>query len=173
MHAWAVEGDLPPGFVLRSNCFELEWPPRSRKLQSYPEVDRAEFFPTEIARQKINPAQAELLLRARTLLGRNFTGLRHVLLRLGIGHHRIIVRFAAPLRIISDMLFVGTIWRLAEIKPCNWRIPSNTTCCCPATEDSGRALWPVEAAKKARAALGVLGLRPTARYRADDSLPQS
>lgn len=70
VHAWAVEGDLPLGFVLRSNCFELEWPPRSGKLQSYPEVDRAEFFPEEVAHQKINPAQAELLVRAQTLLGR-------------------------------------------------------------------------------------------------------
>ncbi len=69
VHAWAFAGDLPDGFVLRSNTFELEWPPRSGKLQTFPEVDRAEFFPVEIACQKINPAQVELLSRALTLLG--------------------------------------------------------------------------------------------------------
>jgi len=63
VHAWAVEGDLPEGFVLRSNSFELEWPPRSRRRQSFPEVDRAEFFPITSARQKINPAQVEFLDR--------------------------------------------------------------------------------------------------------------
>ena len=45
VHAWAVRGDLPDPFLHRSNTFELEWPPRSGKLQEFPEVDRAEFFP--------------------------------------------------------------------------------------------------------------------------------
>jgi predicted NUDIX family NTP pyrophosphohydrolase len=63
VHAWAVEGDLPTGFQLASNLFELEWPPRSGHLQSFPEIDRAEFFPEEIARGKINFAQVELLER--------------------------------------------------------------------------------------------------------------
>ena len=63
VHVWAVEGDLPADFILNSNTFELEWPPRSRKRQVFPEVDRAKFFPEQIAREKINPAQAELLDR--------------------------------------------------------------------------------------------------------------
>jgi len=63
VHAWAVEGDLPDGFMLRSNTFELEWPPRSGKRQAFPEIDRAEFFPEELARRKINPAQREFLDR--------------------------------------------------------------------------------------------------------------
>jgi len=61
VHAWAFEGDLPRDFVLKSNTFEVEWPTRSGKFQEFPEVDRAEFFPEEIARRKINPAQIPFL----------------------------------------------------------------------------------------------------------------
>jgi predicted NUDIX family NTP pyrophosphohydrolase len=63
VHAWAFSGDLPADFELRSNTFELEWPPRSGHKQSFPEIDRAEFFPLEEARQKINPAQVQFLDR--------------------------------------------------------------------------------------------------------------
>ena len=63
VHAWAFEGELPTDFVLRSNTFEMEWPPRSGRLQTFPEVDRAEFFSETTAREKINPAQVELLER--------------------------------------------------------------------------------------------------------------
>ena len=63
VHGWAFEGDLPKDFELKSNTFELEWPPRSGKFQEFPEVDRGEFFLEEIARQKINPAQLAFLDR--------------------------------------------------------------------------------------------------------------
>lgn len=63
VHAWAFEGDLPNDFVLRSNEFEMEWPPRSGKRQSFPEVDKVEFFSLEEARRKINTAQVEFLER--------------------------------------------------------------------------------------------------------------
>ena len=69
VHAWAFEGDLPPDFVPNSNTFELEWPPRSGKMQPFPEIDRAEFFPLEIARRKINPAQAAFLDRLIAAVG--------------------------------------------------------------------------------------------------------
>ena len=69
VHAWAFEGDLPTSFQLRSNSFEMEWPPRSGKLKQFPEVDRAEFFADEIAQRKINPAQVAFLDRLRTALG--------------------------------------------------------------------------------------------------------
>jgi predicted NUDIX family NTP pyrophosphohydrolase len=62
VHAWALAGDLDAG-ATASNTFELEWPPRSGKLIEVPEVDRAEWFSLERAREKINPAQAELLDR--------------------------------------------------------------------------------------------------------------
>ena len=63
VHAWAIEGDLPEKFELKSNLFEMEWPPRSGTFREFPEVDRAEFFPEEIARRKINPAQVLFLDR--------------------------------------------------------------------------------------------------------------
>lgn len=63
VHAWAFEGDLDQGFQLKSNTFELEWPPRSGKLKQFPEIDRAQFFLEEIARRKINPAQIEFVDR--------------------------------------------------------------------------------------------------------------
>jgi predicted NUDIX family NTP pyrophosphohydrolase len=63
VQAWAVEGDWPEGHCLKSNTFEIEWPPRSGKFQDFPEIDRAEFFPLEAARRKINPAQIVFLDR--------------------------------------------------------------------------------------------------------------
>ena len=60
--AWAVAGDRDPA-QLRSNTFEVEWPPRSGRRQSYPEVDRVAWFALSEARRKMNPAQAELLDR--------------------------------------------------------------------------------------------------------------
>jgi predicted NUDIX family NTP pyrophosphohydrolase len=56
VHAWAVEGEIDH-ITIKSNSFEIEWPPRSGKQQSFPEVDRAEWFDTDIAKIKINPAQ--------------------------------------------------------------------------------------------------------------------
>jgi predicted NUDIX family NTP pyrophosphohydrolase len=69
VHAWAFEGDLPPGYVPASNAFRVEWPPRSGRLQRFPEVDRAEFFSVAEARAKINPAQRPLIDRLCALLG--------------------------------------------------------------------------------------------------------
>jgi predicted NUDIX family NTP pyrophosphohydrolase len=57
-----MEGDFDVA-ALRSNTFEIEWPPRSGKRHSFPEVDRAEWFALEDARARINPAQAEFLDR--------------------------------------------------------------------------------------------------------------
>jgi predicted NUDIX family NTP pyrophosphohydrolase len=70
VHAWAFEGDLPESFKLKSNLFEMEWPPRSGKLQKFPEIDRAEFFRSEIARRKINQAQTLFLDRLTAALNR-------------------------------------------------------------------------------------------------------
>ena len=69
VHAWAFEGDLPENFKPKSNTFEIEWPPRSGKTATFPEIDRAEFFSLEIARRKINSAQAAFLDRFRAALG--------------------------------------------------------------------------------------------------------
>lgn len=63
VHAWAFAGDLEPNFKLASNTFEIEWPPRSGKMEQFPEVDKVSFFPLELARAKINQAQTVFLDR--------------------------------------------------------------------------------------------------------------
>ena len=60
VHAWAVESDCNPA-AFKSNTFTLEWPPRSGKMQEFPEVDQAAFFNLSDARTKINPAQIPFL----------------------------------------------------------------------------------------------------------------
>ena len=71
VHAWAVEGNLPEPFELKSNLFEMEWPPRSGEFKEFSEVDRAEFFPTDVARRKMNPAQIPFLDRLLAALATN------------------------------------------------------------------------------------------------------
>jgi predicted NUDIX family NTP pyrophosphohydrolase len=53
---------------IECNSFELEWPPRSGRRATFPEIDRAEYFSLEVARVKINPAQAPLLERLQSAL---------------------------------------------------------------------------------------------------------
>jgi predicted NUDIX family NTP pyrophosphohydrolase len=62
VQAWALEGDLDAAAV-RSNTFTMQWPPRSGRMQEFPEVDRAEWFALPEARERINLAQAEFLER--------------------------------------------------------------------------------------------------------------
>ena len=65
--AWGLEGDVDPE-AIRSNTFTMEWPPRSGRTQSFPEIDRAEWFTLEQATERINAAQLPLLEElARTL----------------------------------------------------------------------------------------------------------
>ena len=60
VRAWAAQGDFDPA-ALASNTFEMEWPPKSGKRATFPEVDRAEWMDIDAARERINPAQAALL----------------------------------------------------------------------------------------------------------------
>lgn len=60
VYAWAIEGNIDEKKI-KSNLFQIEWPPKSGKLKEYPEIDRAEWFDISSAKQKINPAQVELL----------------------------------------------------------------------------------------------------------------
>jgi predicted NUDIX family NTP pyrophosphohydrolase len=60
VHAWAVEADLDPATIV-SNTFEIEWPPRSGRLQSFPEIDRGGWFSLPEARRKILRGQVPLL----------------------------------------------------------------------------------------------------------------
>ena len=60
VHAFAAEGDIDPADV-RSNRFEMEWPPRSGRMQSFPEIDRAAWFTLGDARVKLVAGQRPLL----------------------------------------------------------------------------------------------------------------
>ncbi len=62
VRAWAVEGDFEAADAT-SNHFEIEWPPRSGRRKSFPEVDRAGWFPLAEAAEKLVAAQAQLLER--------------------------------------------------------------------------------------------------------------
>lgn len=54
--AWAFEGNCDPA-AIASNTFSMEWPPRSGRLQEFPEVDRAEWFPADVSKEKIIEGQ--------------------------------------------------------------------------------------------------------------------
>jgi predicted NUDIX family NTP pyrophosphohydrolase len=60
--AWAVEGDLDPA-TINSNTFEIEWPPKSGRKATFPEIDRAGWFSPEQAREKILPSQSPFITR--------------------------------------------------------------------------------------------------------------
>ncbi|HWT31839.1 MAG TPA: NUDIX domain-containing protein [Propylenella sp.] len=65
--AFALEGNLDPPDIV-SNTFELEWPPRSGRRQLFPEVDRAEWFSLDDAREKILASQRAFLDRLAALI---------------------------------------------------------------------------------------------------------
>lgn len=69
VHAWAWEGDADPSSI-RSNNARTEWPRGSGRWLTYPEVDRCAWFDPELAREKINPAQAQLIDRLEGELAR-------------------------------------------------------------------------------------------------------
>jgi predicted NUDIX family NTP pyrophosphohydrolase len=58
--AWAIEGDIDPGKI-KSNNFKIEWPPRSGKLKSFSEIDKAGWFDLIEAMVKINSGQISLI----------------------------------------------------------------------------------------------------------------
>ena len=60
VYAYAINRDLDVSSI-KSNTFEIEWPPKSGKHQEFPEVDKAEWFEFQTAKQKINEAQGEIL----------------------------------------------------------------------------------------------------------------
>jgi predicted NUDIX family NTP pyrophosphohydrolase len=67
VQAWAVEGDIDHNAII-SNLFEIEWPPKSGKKVSFPEIDRAGWFTIDIAKQKIIPGQMELIEELEKLI---------------------------------------------------------------------------------------------------------
>ena len=66
--AWSIERDLDASAVT-SIDFEIEWPPRSGKRQSFPEVDRAAWFEPAVALQKVTPGQLPILVQLLQRLG--------------------------------------------------------------------------------------------------------
>src|SRR5215207_646289 len=70
VRAFAVQGDVDVS-SLQSNTFEMEWPPKSGRRQSFPEVDRAEWFAPDVARRKILAGQRPLIERLLEKLGRS------------------------------------------------------------------------------------------------------
>ena len=64
--AWAFPGDCNPADMV-SNSIEIEWPPRSGKLAAFPEADRAAWFTTEAARERIHPGQCAFIERLEAL----------------------------------------------------------------------------------------------------------
>ena len=65
--AWAMQGNLDPSHI-QSNVFELEWPYKSGKIQTFPEIDRASWFDMQQSLEKINPAQQSLVLETASIL---------------------------------------------------------------------------------------------------------
>jgi predicted NUDIX family NTP pyrophosphohydrolase len=68
VEAWAIEADIDVAEI-DSSPFEMEWPPRSGRLQQFPELDRAAWFEVEAARERIVKAQAGFLDRLVDLVG--------------------------------------------------------------------------------------------------------
>ena len=67
IHAWCFEGDWDPEHGIVSNVFRLEWPPKSKKFVDFPEADRADWMPYDVAVKMINAQQAIFLTKARDL----------------------------------------------------------------------------------------------------------
>jgi predicted NUDIX family NTP pyrophosphohydrolase len=67
VHAWAVEGDVDPALA-HSNEVEIEWPPRTGRRLTIPEVDRVAWFGTDEARKRAHPAQAAFVDRLEARL---------------------------------------------------------------------------------------------------------
>lgn len=62
VYAWALEKDIDADAV-ESNTFEIEWPPKSGRLKSFPEIDKADWFTVEEALEKINVAMTDFILQ--------------------------------------------------------------------------------------------------------------
>lgn len=63
VHGWAFEGDHDASRPILSNLFEMQWPPRSGRVQRFPEVDRAQFFSLPEGKRKLKSAQWPLVER--------------------------------------------------------------------------------------------------------------
>jgi predicted NUDIX family NTP pyrophosphohydrolase len=62
VYAWAFAGDCDPSKI-KSNTFKIEWPPRSKQMKEFPEIDQARFFSVTEARKRINQSQVPFIDR--------------------------------------------------------------------------------------------------------------
>jgi predicted NUDIX family NTP pyrophosphohydrolase len=69
VHAWVIEGDCDAA-AIRSNTFEMEWPPKSGRMKEFPEVDRAQWFGMDEARVRILESQLPLLDQLQAMIAR-------------------------------------------------------------------------------------------------------
>jgi predicted NUDIX family NTP pyrophosphohydrolase len=67
VHAWALEGDLDPA-AASSNSFDIEWPPRSGRRETFPEIDRVAWFTPDEARRRVKATQIPLIDRLEAAL---------------------------------------------------------------------------------------------------------
>ena len=67
VHGWAIEADCDAA-AIRSNTFEMEWPPHSGVVQAFPEIDRVEWFELDEARRRLKAAQVPFLDRLQAAL---------------------------------------------------------------------------------------------------------
>ncbi len=68
VYGWAFENDHDPDQPIRSNTFEMQWPPGSGRIQRFPEVDQARYFSMPEAKKKLREAQWALVERLATML---------------------------------------------------------------------------------------------------------
>jgi|SRR5579862_2344462 len=66
--AWAVRGDIDASSIA-SNTFEMQWPPRSGAMKTFPEVDRGAWFSLQVAREKLVAGQRPFLDELQTRIG--------------------------------------------------------------------------------------------------------
>ena len=71
VYAWAVEAD-PDLSGFKSNLFEMEWPPKSGKMQKFPEADKLQWFDLSEAYHKLHKGQGEFLHRLAGKIGASF-----------------------------------------------------------------------------------------------------
>ena len=69
VYCWALAGELNANEI-KSNTFEMEWPPKSGKTKSFPEVDKGGWFSVVDALQKVNVAQSALINELQSILKR-------------------------------------------------------------------------------------------------------
>ncbi|MCX7743121.1 MAG: NUDIX domain-containing protein [Flavobacteriales bacterium] len=67
LYAWAIQVSENYSWNFKSNSFEVEWPPKSGSMQTFPEIDRMDWFILEDARRKIHPIQKPLLDAIETI----------------------------------------------------------------------------------------------------------